>query len=76
MDLDISFLIFCKIWIFYSFYWINLNLDWISISNVCASVFILQETAMRSFYIADNPALYYLTEVAESGKISRFMIST
>ncbi|XP_071481147.1 diacylglycerol kinase theta-like isoform X1 [Diadema antillarum] len=27
----------------------------------------LTETAMRSFYIADNAALYYLTEVAESG---------
>ncbi|XP_072175373.1 diacylglycerol kinase theta-like [Diadema setosum] len=29
----------------------------------------LTETAMRSFYIADNAALYYLTEVAESGKL-------
>ncbi|XP_030830209.1 diacylglycerol kinase theta isoform X5 [Strongylocentrotus purpuratus] len=28
----------------------------------------LTETAMRSFYIADNAAQYYLTEVAESGK--------
>ncbi|XP_041479327.1 diacylglycerol kinase theta-like isoform X3 [Lytechinus variegatus] len=28
----------------------------------------LTETAMRSFYIADNAALYYLTEVAESGQ--------
>ncbi|XP_030830206.1 diacylglycerol kinase theta isoform X2 [Strongylocentrotus purpuratus] len=27
----------------------------------------LTETAMRSFYIADNAAQYYLTEVAESG---------